>query len=157
LFDLTLAALVRDALSLCRTRRFRRYAFLWFDERGANQSLQARNGSFAIAYLGAMFLRLYDDTFCRDSMVVQIAQTGTDFFIQRVAAFEIEAQVNRSGYLVDVLTACALRANRGKYDVIQRNLQVVGNVDGVYHLSHTGITLSGSAGNPPGRDHLLSG
>ena len=104
-----------------------------------------------------MFLRFYQDTPGRNTMVIELAQIGTNLFTQCSAVFKIESQVNRCRYLVDVLTACTLRANRGKFDVSQGDLKVVSYVDGFYHLSHTGTTLSGSGENPPGRDHLLSG
>ena len=104
-----------------------------------------------------MLLRLDDDAFGSNSMIIRSSQAPFYLCTQRIAVLENETKPNGSCYFVDVLTTGALRSNCRELDVIHRDLNVIGDMYSVYHLSHTGVTLSGNAGNPPGRDHLLSG
>ena len=84
-----------------------------------------------------MFLRLDDDAFGGDAMIVEFTKTMSNLVAQCVASFEIEAKVNGRGDFVDVLPAGALRANSRELDFIHRYFDVVGNAKRVYHASHT--------------------
>ena len=104
-----------------------------------------------------MLLRLYDNAFRSDAMVIEITQPLPKLIAQNLAGFEIKAKVNRGSDFIDVLPAGALRADGRELYFFHRYVNAVGDVQAVYHSSHTVASCSGRFEKPPGRDHLLAG
>src|SRR5207247_4976931 len=89
--------------------------------RGGHQRIQAREGLGAVHLEAAVRLRLdHDHAGARHALVAPAQQALLQVSGQGGGS-DVEAQVHRVRYLVDVLAARALRAHRGQLDLALRD------------------------------------
>lgn len=144
-FQPTVAALVRyfpahrfdpapvdffiDTLFLRTAGRFRRSACKRHNCDACHHFMQTLQRFFLVFFLAAVCLGLDDnDTFLADALVVQPQQPFLEVFGQRRCA-NVEAQMDRAGNLVHVLTARTLGTNCAELDFARGNGRRQNDVD----------------------------
>src|SRR5476649_2870456 len=125
LFALAVLGLAVEALALRTARRPRRAPHRRQHGHAVHQLLQAPQGLVLVGLLAARLLRLqHHHAVLGDALVAQCQQPLLDMFGQR-GLDDVEAKMHRVRYLVDVLPAGSLRADRVELDFV--------GIDGDHH------------------------
>jgi hypothetical protein len=120
-FDFAALCLVLQAFALRAPGRAGRPAQQRYLGDHHHHFLQTQQGIGLVLFLTAVRLGLDNDhPLLADAMIAQRQQTQLDIVRQGRSA-DIETQMNRARYLVDVLSPRALRTDRSQFDLFVGN------------------------------------
>lgn len=120
-FKLSSFRLAIYPFTLSTTRGFSGFPSWGCDGDAFDQFLEPCEGIVPILLLGTVLLGFdHDDPVFSDAAIAQIEEA---FFVEwrQGRCVDVETQMDGSGDFIDILAACALRANRSNVDFSERN------------------------------------